>query len=56
MKGLAKLIYDENGTLLKIIDDRGRELVAEFNWVEPTATGTAEPTKLERVRPAKPPE
>ena len=35
MKGLAKLVYDENGVLTKIIDDRGRELVADFNWVEP---------------------
>jgi transcriptional regulator with XRE-family HTH domain len=56
MKGLAKLIYDENGVLTKIIDDRGRELVAEFNWIEPNATGAAEPTKLERGRPAKAPE
>jgi transcriptional regulator with XRE-family HTH domain len=41
MKGLAKLVYDENGVLTKIIDDRGRELVADFNWVEPGERSTS---------------
>lgn len=40
MKGLARLIYDENGVLTKIIDARGRELVAAFSWSDGKVAGS----------------